>query len=76
MTADSEYPTIAQAAALLRMRQLSPVELVRGLLARIEALEPQVHAFITPTPEIALRQAEAEIVAGHWRAPCTAFRTA
>lgn len=72
MTADSEYPTLAQAAALLRTRRLSPVELVRGLLARTEALEPQVHAFITPTPEIALRQArqaEAEIVAGHWRGP-------
>lgn len=68
MISDTDFLTIAQAGELLKSRKLSPVELTRMLLERIETYDPQVHAFITPTPEIALRQArnaEAAICAGH-----------
>ena len=43
--------TIGDAARLIESRRLSPVELSDALLARIEALDPQVNAFLLPTPE-------------------------
>ena len=48
------YLTIAEAAAKLAARQLSPVELVQAALERIEAINPQVNAFITVTADLAL----------------------
>ena len=42
-----------------RTRQLSPVEVLEALFARIDKLEPSVHAFVTQTPELALSQARA-----------------
>ena len=46
---------------LLQTRQLSPVELVRTLLERIDRLEPRLGAYALVTPEVALAQArEAE----------------
>src|SRR4051794_25409603 len=59
--------TIADAARLIETRRLSPVELTDALLARIEALDPQLNAFLLPTPEKAREQAKAaerEITAG------------
>ncbi|HXW83320.1 MAG TPA: Asp-tRNA(Asn)/Glu-tRNA(Gln) amidotransferase subunit GatA [Candidatus Binataceae bacterium] len=50
--------TIADAAARLRRREFSSVELTRACLARIETLEPRLNAFITVTPDQALAQAE------------------
>lgn len=64
--------TLAEAAEQIRTRQLSPLELTRECLARIERLNPTLNAFITVTAELALeqaRQAKAEITAGHWRGP-------
>lgn len=55
---------IAEAAALIAARRLSPVELLQDCLARIEALDPRLNAFIRVTAEEALadaRAAEAEI---------------
>ena len=46
--------TIAQVGPLLRDRRLSPVELVRAHLARIEALDGKLHSFVTLLPERAL----------------------
>ena len=43
----------------LRRGEFSCVELTRATIARIEALEPALHALITFTPELALRQAGA-----------------
>ncbi|MGH7291719.1 MAG: amidase, partial [Myxococcota bacterium] len=51
--------TIDEAHRRLRARQLSSVELTEAALARIERLEPTLHAFISVTPELALEQARA-----------------
>jgi aspartyl-tRNA(Asn)/glutamyl-tRNA(Gln) amidotransferase subunit A len=72
MTDDACFLTIAGAADLIRTRKLSPVELTRALIDRTERLDPQIRAFITPTPELALTQAgraESEIGGGHYRGP-------
>ncbi len=64
--------TLAAAARLIKARELSPVELVEGLLQRITALDPVLNAFITVTAEQALEQArnaEREIGAGRYRGP-------
>ena len=64
--------TIAEAAELIRTRKLSPVEYADALLQRIDALEPQLDAFITRTAELARKQAraaETEIAAGRYRGP-------
>ncbi len=61
------FPTIAEAARLIASKRLSPVELTRALLARIEAVDPKLDAFITVTPDRALaaaRAAERAIRAG------------
>lgn len=65
-------PTIAQAARLIAGRQLSPVEFLKDRLARAQALNPELHAFIRFTPEIALAQAraaEARQMAGTLKGP-------
>jgi aspartyl-tRNA(Asn)/glutamyl-tRNA(Gln) amidotransferase subunit A len=63
---------IAEAAALIRGRRLSPVELVKALLARIERFDRGVSAFITLTAESALKEARAaeqDILTGRYRGP-------
>jgi aspartyl-tRNA(Asn)/glutamyl-tRNA(Gln) amidotransferase subunit A len=42
----------------LRVGDISSYELTCAFLARIEQLEPNIHAFITLTPELALEQAQ------------------
>ena len=54
---NDENLTITKVAPLIRKRQLSPVELTKALLARIERLQPALNAFITVTPDLALKQA-------------------
>ena len=64
--------TLTELAALIETRTVSPVELADALIRRIEQYEAQLHAFITPTFELARQQAkaaEAEIVAGTYRGP-------
>lgn len=70
MHSDLDAITIADAARLIAARKLSPVELTKAKLSRLEALDAQVNAFITTTPELALHQAraaEAEIASGKYR---------
>lgn len=43
--------------AAIRRREVSATEATRAALARMEALEPMLHAFCTPTPELALETA-------------------
>ena len=66
------FLTIAEAADLIRERKLSPLEYVQALLSRIDALDPQVRAFITKTADSAIAQAKAaerEIAQGRYRGP-------
>ncbi len=64
--------TIFEIAPRLRRKEVSPVELTRACLDRIERLNPALNAFITVTPDSALaeaRAAEIEISRGEWRGP-------
>jgi len=64
--ADLSFASIETIAALFRKRRLSPVELTKLMLARIEQLNPKLNAYITVTAELALAQAkkaEAELFA-------------
>ena len=61
-----------EAAALVRQKKVSPLQLTHACLARIEALDSRLNSFITVTAESALaeaRQAEAELARGMWRGP-------
>lgn len=69
---DLHYATLLEAAAAIRSRRVSPVELTRAMLDRIAAIDPALHSYATVTPELALSQAkaaEAELVAGNHRGP-------
>jgi aspartyl-tRNA(Asn)/glutamyl-tRNA(Gln) amidotransferase subunit A len=62
--------TISDLAQRLRRREISPVEVTRDCLARIEKLNPALNAFITVMAESAMtdaREAEGEIGRGEWR---------
>jgi aspartyl-tRNA(Asn)/glutamyl-tRNA(Gln) amidotransferase subunit A len=67
-----ERLTLTEASAAIRRGDLSPVDLTRALLARIERLNPRVNAFLTVTgPEalLAATRAEDEIRQGRHRGP-------
>jgi aspartyl-tRNA(Asn)/glutamyl-tRNA(Gln) amidotransferase subunit A len=54
-------------AAQVRAKEISPVEVVEAVLERMDRLEPELHAFCTPTPELAREtaaQLERDILAG------------
>jgi aspartyl-tRNA(Asn)/glutamyl-tRNA(Gln) amidotransferase subunit A len=51
------YATIRELGRRYRAKELSPVELTRALLARIEKLDPVLHAFVTLTADRALADA-------------------
>lgn len=72
MTDNHTFLTIAEAASRIEKRELSPVELTRDLLARIEGINPLLDAFITVTGDLATakaKEAESEIAAGRYRGP-------
>ena len=61
------YHTALDLTRLIAAREISPVELTKDVLQRQEALEPDINAFVTRTPEIALaaaEQAEKAVMAG------------
>lgn len=65
-------PTIEELSRQIRSGALSPVELTRECLARIERLNPRLNAFITVLADAALadaRRAGEEIRRGGWRGP-------
>jgi aspartyl-tRNA(Asn)/glutamyl-tRNA(Gln) amidotransferase subunit A len=71
-TTDSDlaFTSIEEIARLFRKRKLSPVELTKLILARIDQLNPQLNAYITVSAELALAQAkkaEAELFASRGR---------
>jgi aspartyl-tRNA(Asn)/glutamyl-tRNA(Gln) amidotransferase subunit A len=53
----------AEAAALIRQRKVSPIELTDALLARIERVEPTLRAFVTVDADGARKAARAAEVA-------------
>ena len=64
--------SISAAADQVRTRQLSPVDLVRSCLDRIDQLESRLHAWVTINREVALATArlrEEEIQRGQYRGP-------
>jgi aspartyl-tRNA(Asn)/glutamyl-tRNA(Gln) amidotransferase subunit A len=66
------FGTIAETALLIESGDLSPVELARAHLDRIEATEPALNSFITLLSEQALEEAaaaEREISGGTYRGP-------
>ena len=70
MTTELHYLTIAEAGELLRGGKLSPVELTRAFLDRVEKLDDKLECYITVLHDAAMseaRQAEAEILRGDYR---------
>lgn len=66
------YLDLSEGARLIQERKLSPVDLVRAHLDRIETLDGRLHAFITVTRDQALEdahRAELEIQRGKYRGP-------
>ena len=64
--------TIAEASELVRSGQVSPVELLRECLGRIDRLNSELNAFVTVLADSAMQeaaQAELEIREGNWRGP-------
>src|SRR5215467_4117835 len=67
---DLALASIDQIGKLFRQRKLSPVELTKLLLARIDQLNPKLNAYLTVTHDLALSQAkkaESELFAPHGR---------
>ena len=66
------YLTIAEASELISSGQLSPVELTRAYLDRIQAVDGSLKSYVTLLAEDALKEAataEAEIARGEYRGP-------
>jgi aspartyl-tRNA(Asn)/glutamyl-tRNA(Gln) amidotransferase subunit A len=66
------YLSIHEAQNLIRARALSPVELTRAVLDRIQAVDGTLHAYLQVMADSAFqeaRTAEAEILSGNWRGP-------
>jgi aspartyl-tRNA(Asn)/glutamyl-tRNA(Gln) amidotransferase subunit A len=66
------YLSIHEAQELIYQRQLSPVELTRAILDRINAVDGKLHAYINLMSDSAMeaaRVAETEILRGDWRGP-------
>ena len=67
IASDPCFLSVAEAASLIAAKRLSPVELVRAYLARIERLDGTLHAYVRVLPDEALaaaHAAEAETAAG------------
>src|SRR5690606_22623778 len=69
---EAALKSISELSRLIGAGELSPVELTRQTLERIERLDPQLNSYITTTADLALSQAQAaerEIHAGNRRGP-------
>ena len=67
---DLAFASIEEIGKLFRKRKLSPVELTKFMLDRIERLNPKLNTYITVAAELALRQAkkaQAELFAARGR---------
>ena len=71
-TEDLAFLSISELSELIRARKVSPVEITSAALERIEKLNPALNAYITVTPDLAMksaREAESEIQQRKWRGP-------
>ena len=69
---DLAYYSLLEVASLIQKRELSPVELTRHMLDRIDAVDGQLHSYRTVLADRALEQARMageEIAAGDYRGP-------
>jgi aspartyl-tRNA(Asn)/glutamyl-tRNA(Gln) amidotransferase subunit A len=69
---DLHFMTIAQASAQIKAQKLSPVELTKAFLARIDRFDGMLNSHLMVLEDQALsdaRTAEAEIAAGGWKGP-------
>ena len=69
---EPHFLTIAEAAARIRAKTLSPVELTAAYLARVKKLDGALNSHILVLEDRAMaaaEQAEAEIAAGAWKGP-------
>jgi amidase len=69
---DVPFASITELAEAYRSKSISPVEVTRQILDRIERLEPVLRTYVTVTADIALeqaRKAEEEIRSGRIRGP-------
>jgi len=67
VSADLAFTSATELAGLIRARKLSPIELTRAVLERIERLNPTLNAFCTVTADAALaaaRRAEQAVMSG------------
>jgi len=72
ISSDAQHWTIAGLSLALRKKLISPVEVTRAYLKRIETYDGKINAFLTLLPRQALktaRRAEQEIVKGKYRGP-------
>lgn len=72
ISSDPRDWTLAGLSLALRKKNVSPVEVARAYLRRIEAHDGKINAFLTPLPRQALqaaRRAEQEIAKGRYRGP-------
>src|SRR5258708_28710787 len=72
LSEDVLFLPVTELAKRIRSRRLSPVELTESYLERSRDVGPNLNAYATLTPELALNQAHAaekEIAAGKYRAP-------
>lgn len=63
---------LLEVSSLIRSRAISPVDVTRTLLARIESLDARLRSYAAVTADSALVQAalaEDEIASGRWRGP-------
>ena len=64
--------TISELSRGLRRKAISPAQIIRACLERIEELNPALNTFITVMADSALREAraaETQIAQGEWRGP-------
>jgi amidase/aspartyl-tRNA(Asn)/glutamyl-tRNA(Gln) amidotransferase subunit A len=67
---DYAWATVAELAAAIRSKDLSPVELVDGVLASIEARNPSIDAFVYLAHDearLAAKRAEDDVMSARSR---------
>src|SRR5262245_53241930 len=73
-TEDLHFLGLTELASRIRRRALSPVDITKAQLARIESLDSQLSSYAAVLADLALaqaRKAEAEIRSGRYSAPLT-----